>query len=432
MEDALGGATSVRLDVRVLSRDDSSISMPATLEPFRDSSNKVRAVLRWRAVTDEAGVAPSQSAAGSGLESRFPASPAATERLERSMRRMHFMAKRKKNYLFAVLVLALDRHELIADMLGRDGRDALLVKVGERLQGALRPGDQVSHLIADELWVFVDQISKPDDVIVITRRIQRSLEPPFDLDSEEISITAAIGIALSGDGAARGEDMLKNAATAMHRARTQGPGRHEFYDLHMRERVRKRLRLDTDLRLAVERNEFVVHYQPIVTIRTGAIKGFEALARWQHPRRGLVPPGQFIPAAEETRLIVPMSETILQRGCAQIRTWQERFSEIPGAPFSLSMNFTSAHFTGTAVLDVVSTALEQSGLDGSCLVAEITERHAAQGRRHGAGCPRRAEAHEGPRAPRRFRDGVLIAELPPPVAGGHPQDRSLVHQPARR
>ncbi len=246
---------------------------------------------------------------------------------------MRYVTERNKKYLFAVLVLALDRHELIADMLGRNGRDALLVKVGERLQGALRPGDQVSHLIADELWVFVDQIRKPDDVIVITRRIQRSLEPPFDLDSEEISITAAIGIALSGEGVARGEDMLKNAATAMHRARAQGPGRYKFYDLDMRERVRKRLRLETDLRLAVERNEFFVHYQPIV----------------------------------------PMSETILQRGCAQIRTWQERFSEIPGAPFSLSMNFTSAHFIGTAVLDVVSTALEQSGLDGSCLVAEITE-----------------------------------------------------------
>ena len=289
-------------------------------------------------------MAPSQIAAGS-LESRFPASPAATERLERSIRRMRYVTERNKKYLFAVLVLALDRHELIADMLGRDGRDALLVKVGERLQGALRPGDQVSHLIADELWVFVDQIRKPDDVIVITRRIQRSLEPTFDLDSEEISIAAAIGIALSADGAARSEDMLKNAATAMHRARAQGPGRHEFYDLDIRERVRKRLRLETDLRLAVERNEFVVHYQPIVTIRTGAMKGFEALARWQHPRQGLVPPSQFIPAAEETRLIVPMSETILQRGCAQIRTWQERFSEIPGAPFSLSMNSTSAHFT---------------------------------------------------------------------------------------
>ena len=246
--------------------------------------------------------------------------------------------------------------------------------MSERLQGALRPGDQVSQLTGDELWVLVDQIRSPDDMIVITRRIQQSLARPFDLGSEEMSVTAAIGIALSGREAGGAEDMLKNAATAMRRARTQGLGRHEFYDLAMRERARKRPRLEADLRLGVERDEFVVHYQPIVALDTGAIEGFEALVRWQHPRRGLVPPGQFIPAAEETRLIVPMSVSVLQRRCAQIRTWQEQFEKVPGhSPFSLSMNFASAHFAETAVIDVVATALEQSGLDGSCLVAEVTE-----------------------------------------------------------
>lgn len=273
-----------------------------------------------------------------------------------------------------MLVLALDRHELITDMVGHDDRDALLVRVGERLQGAVRPGDQVSHLMGDELWVLVDQIRSPEDTIAIAGRIQQSLARPFDLGSEEMSITAAIGIALSGEGAGGAEDMLKNAATAMRRARARGPSRHEFYDLAMRARERDRLRLETDLRLGVERDEFVVHYQPIVTVRTGAIEGFEALVRWQHPRRGLVPPGQFIPAAEETGLIVPMSVNILRRGCAQIRAWQERFGHTPGhAAFSLSMNFTGTHFSETAVLEVVSTALEQSGLDGSCLVAEVTE-----------------------------------------------------------
>ena len=369
LADALGGATSVRLDV-VLA-DDASSSMRFTLGPFRDSSDRACAVLRWRASTGhEAGAAPSQTAADRSAMSRFPDSTAATDRLERSIQR----SKYQTDYTFAVLVLALDRHELINDMVGRDDRDALLVKVRERLRGAVRPGDQVSHLTGDELWVLIDRISSPDDTIVIARRIQRSLARPFDLGSEEMSITAAIGIALSGEDAGGAEDMLKNAATAMRRARAQGPCRHEFYDLAMRERARDRLRLETDLRLGVERDEFVVHYQPIVTLPTGAIEGFEALVRWQHPRRGLVPPGQFIPAAEETRLIVPMSVKILQCGCAQIRAWQDRFGQAPGhSAFSLSMNFTSTHFAETAVLEVVSTALEQSGLDGSCLVAEVTE-----------------------------------------------------------
>ncbi|MAG70112.1 MAG: hypothetical protein CL471_07475 [Acidobacteria bacterium] len=277
-------------------------------------------------------------------------------------------------YTFAVVVLALDRHELIASLVGRDGMDTLVAKVSERLQGALRPGDQVAHLTGDELWVLVDRIRSPDDMIVITRRIQGSLARPFAIASEEISVTAAIGIVVNGGETVTAEEMLKNAATAMHRARAQGPSRHEFYDLAMRERARTRLRLETDLRLAVERKEFAVHFQPIVTMGSGAVDGFEALVRWQHPSRGLVAPDQFIPIAEETGLILPMSEQVLSRGCEQIRAWQGRF-EAPSnhLPFSLSMNFTSAHFADTALLDTVSAALQESGLDGRCLVAEITE-----------------------------------------------------------
>ena len=168
-----------------------------------------------------------------------------------------------------------------------------------------------------------------------------------------------------------------------------------------------------------------------MTVRTGTIEGFEALVRWQHPRRGLVPPGQFIPAAEETGLIVPMSVNILRRGCAQIRAWQERFGQTPGyAAFSLSMNFTGTHFSETAVLEVVSTALEQSGLDGSCLVAEVTESILLRDVDTVL-----AVLDELTRMKVRvhlddFGTGVLIAQLPPPVTGGHPLDRSLVHQPA--
>ena len=232
LADALGGASTVRLDV-VLGRDDASSSMQAALGPFRDASDRVCAVLRWRVGTGhEAGAAPNQTVADRSARSRFPDSTAATKRLERSIRRARFQT----DYTFAVLVLALDRHELITDMVGRDDWDALLLKVSERLQSAVRPGDQVSHLTGDELWVLVDQIASPDDTITIARRIHGSLARPFDLGSEEMSITAAIGIALSGEEAGGAEDMLKNAATAMRRARDQGPSRHEFYDLAMRAR----------------------------------------------------------------------------------------------------------------------------------------------------------------------------------------------------
>ena len=374
LADVIGGMTSVSLDVEVLSSDDMSIPMRATLEPFRDAADRGCAVLRWQAVSGpETGAASGQTPADRPT-ARFEDSTAAVERLQRSIHRTRHESAQQTGYTFAVFVLALDRDELIIDTLGRDGRDALLVKIRDRLQGTVRPGDQVSHLTRDELWLLVDRISGPDDTVVIARRIQRSLVRPFDLGSEEMSVTAAIGIALSGEEAWGAEEMLKNAATAMRRARVQGPSRHEFYDLALRERARDRLRLETDLRLGVERDEFVVYYQPIVTLRTGAVEGFEALARWQHPRRGLVPPGQFLAAAEETGLVVPISVKLLQRGCAQIRAWHERFGQAPGpTAFSLSMNFTTTHFSEAVVLEVVRTALDQSGLDGSCLVAELTE-----------------------------------------------------------
>jgi diguanylate cyclase (GGDEF)-like protein/PAS domain S-box-containing protein len=364
LEAALDNASSTRLDVQALHKDGSTISVHASFDPFRGPTARSGVVLRWHADT------PPQADAAA----QFPDSTAATQRLERSIRRMHHAKDHQPGYTFAVVVLALDRHELIGSLVGRDGMDTLVTKVSERLQGALRPGDQVAHLTGDELWVLVDRIRSPDDMIVITRRIQKSLARPFAIASEEISVTAAIGIVVSGGEALTADEMLKNAATAMHRARDQGPSRHEFYDLAMRERARVRLRLETDLRQAVERKEFVVHFQPIVTMGSGAVDGFEALVRWQHPSQGLVAPGQFIPAAEETGLILPMSEQVLHRGCEQIRAWQGRF-EAPSnhLPFSLSMNFTSAHFADTALLDLVSSALQRSGLDGRCLVAEITE-----------------------------------------------------------
>ena len=289
------------------------------------------------------------------------------DRLARSIRR----AQGRTNYTFAVLALKIDSFELISDTLGRVNRDHLLGKVGECLRDSVRPGDQVAFLGSGEFCVLVDRIDNLDDLTVIAARIEKRLKRPFSLGAQEIAATVGVGVAVSGDTARSPYDLLKDAATAMHRAQALGPGRWEMFDEAMRARAARRLKLETDLRLAVARQQFTLHYQPILTLRTGAIRGFEALIRWQHPERGLLSPATFIPAAEELGLIIPMSSGLLREACRQMREWHERFPRT--TPLSVSMNFTSAHFSKTGVVETVSEVLEQTGLAGSALAVEITE-----------------------------------------------------------
>jgi EAL domain-containing protein (putative c-di-GMP-specific phosphodiesterase class I) len=165
--------------------------------------------------------------------------------------------------------------------------------------------------------------------------------------------------------------MLLDAEVAMHRALARGGDRYELFDKAMHTRALARLQLETDLRRAVERREFRVHYQPILSLSSGRIAGFEALARWQHPSRGLLPPADFIPAAEETGLIVPLSAQVFSIACRQLHTWQDRFRRVP--PLKVSMNFTSAQFTQSEVENTIIAAFKRSGLEGSQVIAEITE-----------------------------------------------------------
>ncbi|MBA3439688.1 MAG: EAL domain-containing protein, partial [Pyrinomonadaceae bacterium] len=194
---------------------------------------------------------------------------------------------------------------------------------------------------------------------------------PFNLCGYEVFSSASIGIALSTEGYTRAEDILRDADTAMYRAKALGKARHEMFDREMHTQANEALTLETDLRRAVERQEFVVHYQPIVELATGRISGFEALVRWQHPKHGLLSPAKFIPMAEETGLIVPIGEWILGESCRQMRLWQEQFPTYP--PLTISVNLSGKQFAQAGSVKHIKQVLHETNLDPRSLKLEIRE-----------------------------------------------------------
>ena len=290
------------------------------------------------------------------------------ERLGHTLER----AKRHENYLFAVLFLDLDRFKVINDSLGHLMGDQLLVAIARKLEICIRSTDTAARLGGDEFTILLAGIHNVSDTIQVAQRIQQQLALPFELDGQEVFTTASIGIALSSTQSYdKPEELLRDADTAMYQAKGLGKARYELFNPGMYEDAVARLQLETDLRRAIERQEFRVYYQPIVSLSSGRISGFEALLRWQHPERGLVSPANFIPLAEETGLIVEIGYWVLQEACRQMQAWRSRLGT--SSPHQISVNLSIKQFSQADLIQQIADILHSTGLAADALVLEITE-----------------------------------------------------------
>lgn len=276
---------------------------------------------------------------------------------------------RDKSYQFAVLFIDLDRFKIINDSLGHIVGDLLLIAVARRLEACIRPEDMISRFGGDEYVIFLENIKDVSDTVRLADRIQKELTSPFDLDGQEVFITTSIGIALSSSGYNREEDIIREADSAMYRAKANGRACYEIFDSRMHDTAMKLLQLEADLRRAVKNQEFIVNYQPIMSLTTDRIVGVEALLRWQHPQRGIISPMEFIPLAEETGLISTIGEWILRTACAQNMKWQNEGFD----PLLMKVNFSVRQFKRKDLLDVVKKAIEETNMPSHLLDVEITE-----------------------------------------------------------
>ncbi len=298
---------------------------------------------------------------------RLPNRTLYLDRLDIALRRYH----RNKDKQFAVLFFDLDRFKNVNDSLGHSIGDELLLAAAKRLQQFLRPGDTLARLGGDEFAILLNDLEGLADAQQVAERIHELLAREFTIGGHEVYTSASIGIALSASHYQRPEEMLRDADLAMYQAKRSGDVAAEVFDSDMHQSAMAVLKLETDLRRAVERQEFVLHYQPIVSLATERIIGFEALLRWQHPERGLLHPEQFIGAAEETGLIVPICWLGLHEACLQLREWQYRFPTHP--PLSVSINISGKLFLQARMAERVLAALAECGLSPECLHLEITE-----------------------------------------------------------
>lgn len=298
------------------------------------------------------------------------------DHLERAIKR----ARRRKDYLFALLFLNLDRFQVVNDSLGPLIADQLLIAVAHRLLACLRatdiitryePGHTVARLGGDEFAILLDDVKYVHDTTRVAERLQREIMSPFVVHGQEIFISATIGIAVSTTGYDRPEELLRDANTAMHRAQALGTMGYELFDPAMRDHVLSRMQLELDLRKAIEHEELQVYYQPIVALDTGSIRGFEALVRWQHPQLGPISPAEFIPIAEETRMILPIGYAVLRQACRQMHAWQERFGA--RAPGMISVNLSSKQLAQPDLIEQIARVLRDTGLAAHSLKLEITE-----------------------------------------------------------
>ncbi|MEC4895766.1 MAG: EAL domain-containing protein [Oscillatoria sp. PMC 1051.18] len=289
------------------------------------------------------------------------------ERLELALKRK----KRHPDYLFAVLFLDLDRFKVVNDSLGHLVGDCLLIQVANILNKVVRSTDLVARLGGDEFIILLEELRGISDATRIAERILAEVREPFLLDEREVFTTASIGIVFSSSEYQQASELLRDADIALYRAKEKGKARSQIFDREMHFRALQQLQLENDLRQALENQEFLVYYQPIVSLVTGMLTGFEALIRWQHPQRGLVSPDEFIPIAEETGLIVPIGKWVLHEACRRAKTWQEKFPR--QQPLRMSINLSVQQLRETDLIAQIDEILAATQLDGSNLTLELTE-----------------------------------------------------------
>ncbi len=331
----------------------------------------------------------------------------------------HGGARRRTGYNFAVLFLDLDRFKVINDSLGHAAGDFMLTTIADRLRRCLRGNDTicrtestVARIGGDEFTILLDDLAEEGDVIRVAERIQSALRLPMEFEGHEISTTASIGIVTACDDHKSAKDLLRDADVAMYRAKIAGKARYAVFDTTMHQAAMGRLRLESDLRHAIERDELTLHYQPIVTIADQQLAGFEALVRWQRDGK-LVSPMDFIPVAEDTGLIVPIGAWVLKEACRQLREWDGLH---PGTALMMSVNLSRRQLTDPQLPGQVSKILTDTGVAPARLKLEITESAvmedpaAAKVVLDQISRPRHQSAHG------RLWDWTLFAQLPASVS----------------
>ena len=277
-------------------------------------------------------------------------------------------AQRSNRYV-AVMFVDVDRFKLINDSLGHSAGDSLLRELADRIKSSLRRSDTLARLGGDEFIVLLPSLSDSTDAATVAQKILRAVSIPFNVGHQEWYATVSIGISLCPDDGIDAETLIKNADIAMYRAKDRGRDGYEMYTPELHERALRRVTLENELRLAMSRGEFVLHYQPLVDFGTGAITGAEALIRWRHPSRGLLLPAEFIPVAEETGLIVPIGQWAIRTACQAAKDWQYT----TGKKLRMSVNLAARQFQHVDLIDQIRDILYETGLEASLLDIEITE-----------------------------------------------------------